>query len=138
MIRASRVIIIHENKILLIHRIKEGKEYYVLPGGKIEYGETPEEAAIREVKEETSLTIEIEKLLWEHSEHFKDKFRDEKREGYYFLAKSFEGKLELGGPEKKLQSEDNRYVLEWFLISELKNILMYPKDIKKEIIKIFN
>jgi 8-oxo-dGTP pyrophosphatase MutT (NUDIX family) len=31
-------IIIKNNKILLIHHIKDGKEYYVSPGGTIEEG----------------------------------------------------------------------------------------------------
>lgn len=36
--RTSRIIIPKKKSILLIHRIKKGKEYYVLPGGKIEKG----------------------------------------------------------------------------------------------------
>ena len=35
-----------------------------LPGGSLEYGETAEEALLREIWEETSLTIEIEKFLF--------------------------------------------------------------------------
>jgi len=34
-----------------------------LPGGKIEYGETPYEALIREVKEETCLSVTIDRSL---------------------------------------------------------------------------
>lgn len=50
-----------DNKILLLHRMKkendihEGK--WIGVGGKVEQGETPEECVIREVKEETGLTI---------------------------------------------------------------------------------
>lgn len=39
-----------------------------LPGGKIEQGESVKEAALREVKEETGLNIEITKLLGVYSE----------------------------------------------------------------------
>lgn len=55
--RAVRCYCIRENKVVAI-RYKEGyhKEgYYDMPGGKIEDGELPEEAAIREIKEETRI-----------------------------------------------------------------------------------
>ncbi|WP_456472696.1 NUDIX domain-containing protein [Methanocaldococcus sp.] len=57
--------IIYDNgRILLIKRKKEPfKDYYALPGGFVECGETVEEAIIREIKEETNLDVEIEKLL---------------------------------------------------------------------------
>ncbi len=34
-----------------------------LPGGGLEYGEHPEEAVVREVREETGLNVSIERLL---------------------------------------------------------------------------
>lgn len=49
--------IIKENKILLIRRIKTG--WYELPGGKIENGETAEETAQREIKEELCVEIRL-------------------------------------------------------------------------------
>lgn len=66
----AAVIIINENKLLFMKRKKNAKEYYATIGETIEIGETPHEAAVREVKEETNLTVEIDNLLWE----FKDEF----------------------------------------------------------------
>ncbi|XOF32321.1 MAG: NUDIX hydrolase [Candidatus Electrothrix sp. YB6] len=59
----SAVLIIDDNRILLGKRNKEpefGK--WVLPGGKIEFGETHEQAAIREAKEELGVDIEPQGL----------------------------------------------------------------------------
>lgn len=56
-------LLIENGKILLIHRIKningERKEYYVVPGGGIEYKETIVDATIRELKEETGINVEF-------------------------------------------------------------------------------
>jgi 8-oxo-dGTP pyrophosphatase MutT (NUDIX family) len=47
----------HVDQILLVQRTDDG--YWELPGGRIEVGETPSSAAVREVAEETGVTIEI-------------------------------------------------------------------------------
>lgn len=52
-------VIEREGKILLALRNNEPfKDYWCMPGGHIDFGETPEEAVKREVKEETGLDIE--------------------------------------------------------------------------------
>lgn len=60
-------IVIYEDKILIARRAKgekmEGK--WEFPGGKIEKGETPEEALIREFKEELSVDIDVEDFFCE-------------------------------------------------------------------------
>lgn len=55
--KASRAIIINGDQLLVMHRNKFGKEYYTLVGGNVEVGETPEQALVREVQDETSLDI---------------------------------------------------------------------------------
>ncbi len=49
-------IIIRDGKILLIHRIKNGQEYFVFPGGGIIEHENAEDAVVREIKEELILS----------------------------------------------------------------------------------
>ncbi|KYH28105.1 MULTISPECIES: 8-oxo-dGTP diphosphatase MutT [Clostridium] len=54
----------HDNKIFITRRsYGEFKDMWEFPGGKIEDGETQEEALIREIKEELELDIKISKYL---------------------------------------------------------------------------
>lgn len=50
-----RGIIIHNGKIAMVHSLKY--DYYKFPGGGLESGESNHEALIREVKEESGLTV---------------------------------------------------------------------------------
>ncbi|HWP91393.1 MAG TPA: NUDIX hydrolase [Thermodesulfobacteriota bacterium] len=65
---ADPVIITDDKKIILVKRVFDPyQDQWALPGGIVEYGETVEEAAIREAKEETGLDIKIEKLVGVYS-----------------------------------------------------------------------
>jgi 8-oxo-dGTP diphosphatase len=56
-------VIFNKNNVILIRR-KHGpfKGYYALPGGFVEFGESLEEACVREIKEETNLQLNIKNL----------------------------------------------------------------------------
>ena len=51
------------NFILIKRRNDPYKDYWALPGGFVEYGESVESAAIREAKEETSIDVELIDLV---------------------------------------------------------------------------
>ncbi len=74
--KAARAIIIQGDKILVMHRNKQGSEYFTLVGGRVNDGETVEEALKREVKEETGLDVTSSRLVFfeEHPEPYNQQY----------------------------------------------------------------
>lgn len=120
MINSTICYIKKDNMTLMLHRIKkeddvhEGK--WVGLGGKMESGETPEECIIREVKEESGLTIKTPKLRGILTF---PKFKDNK-DWYVFLftASEFEGNL----------IDSNEGVLKWVNDLDVFNLNLWEGD----------
>jgi ADP-ribose pyrophosphatase YjhB (NUDIX family) len=107
-----RVVIIDSaGKVLMVRQRHEDRDIWMLPGGAIEEGENSEQAAVREVKEETGLDVEVKRLLW-HVEEVSEKRGQ--RFVNFFLAEVKGGKLRLGeDPEREKDEqvmEEIRYV----------------------------
>lgn len=109
---SAAVIIKSADKILILKRGKNASwmpSKWNLPGGIIENNETPEEAAIREAKEETNINVSGLTLI--------DKFLDpEKWTIYFFKTKNYSGKISL--------TENSNY--KWITKNELNNYDFVP------------
>lgn len=128
-INLAGCVILKNKKILLLHRIQT--DWFELPGGKIEIGETPEEAAKRELQEELLCDVELIEKLGE-----KDFEENRYMMGYtWFLTKIKEGqKPEIGEPDK---FSEYTYIplaelSNWKLSTNMQNFLQALKN--KEIL----
>ena len=65
----ARAIIIDGGRILLIERHRSGLHYYSIPGGGIKLGEQPEQTVMREINEEITITISVDREVYAWEEH---------------------------------------------------------------------
>jgi ADP-ribose pyrophosphatase YjhB (NUDIX family) len=122
---AVRTLVIQDQQVLLVgHKsTKTGKIWWMAPGGLVHAREPALEAAVREVREETGLDVEIDRLtywlewIWERSHCLE----------LYFLGNLTGGQLAIGNdpelPEDRQIIFDARFVD----TSELGDYPLYPK-----------
>lgn len=113
-VRAS-VVAFDGDRTLVMLRRKQGREYATLVGGGVEPGESPQQAALRELWEETSLTGTVVRQLPDVVEG----------EQHAFLVRC-SGEPRLGGPEEERSNPWNRYVPTWVELSRLDEIGLRP------------
>lgn len=90
----SQALIIQENKVLMVKQYtKRGAIVWTFPGGHIEENESPIEACLREVKEETNYDVCIKEIL--HSNDKKYTYLCEIAGGELYINKELSENKEL-------------------------------------------
>ena len=87
-----------DEKVLMVKNTGVNGSYFTLPGGAVEKGETLEEAAIREAKEETGLDVSIGGILSISEKFFEE--RNHHAVFFTFIAKVAGGELAIAFPEE--------------------------------------
>jgi 8-oxo-dGTP diphosphatase len=114
----SVVVLKEDNKeILLVRHRKGSRQYWVLPGGRLEYGETFHECAIRELREETGLDVEVVRFLFISEAIAPDRSRH--IVNIYVLARVVGGVMKVGN-EPVLAGVD------FIALTELESITLFP------------
>jgi 8-oxo-dGTP diphosphatase len=78
--------ILNDDRILMVCHQTPSRTYWTFPGGAVEAGEKFEQAAVREVKEETGLNVKVVRLLFEEEYEF--------GKSYCYLAELTDEKME--------------------------------------------
>jgi 8-oxo-dGTP diphosphatase len=131
-IRAG-IVLIQDGNVALIERHRAGLDYYVFPGGGVDEGESPEQAAIREAMEELGVEVVIQQKV--AVIHLGQKSRQ-----VYFLVQQTGGEFGTGAGEEYTDadpdsSDEGIYIPVWMPIAELslhQNI--HPADVAKLVV----
>jgi 8-oxo-dGTP diphosphatase len=120
------VVIIENGKVALIKRIRADSVYYVFPGGGIEKGETPKEAAKREAYEELGVEVKILECI------AKINFNGTQ---YFILSEIINGTFGTGQGEEYsgIKRDRGTYLPIWVDIKRLPSLNVKPKEVALKI-----
>lgn len=127
------IILIEDDKVALIERHRAGLDYFVFPGGGVDEGETPEQAAVREAMEELGVEVAIKRKV--AVIHFDQSTQ------VYFLVERVGGEFGSGTGEEFTDSDPNDpeegiYIPIWMPIDELpRHEKVFPESVAKLLLK---
>lgn len=119
------VVLRQGDQVLLVRHHKQGMKYWLLPGGGLEIGETIEECARRELKEETQLDIDVGDFLFMNESIPPDHHR-------HVVNLYYEGKI-IGG-ELKMGNDEALYEVGFVDIEQIPELTFFP-NVKAELLQ---
>jgi ADP-ribose pyrophosphatase YjhB (NUDIX family) len=96
-------VVINDDRVLL-HQA-EGDDFWVLPGGRVEFNESAEQTLRREMREELETEVEIDRLLWVVENFFNYANKNYHEIALYFLMQLPTSSKYLNEPDP-FQSDD--------------------------------
>jgi 8-oxo-dGTP pyrophosphatase MutT (NUDIX family) len=126
---ARGIVFSKDNELILIRRIKKGREYYVTPGGGIEPGESIRKALKREVGEE-ELGVAIKPL----NERYLALEREENYDTFFFCREDqYVPRTKPTGNEYSITDPNNVYEIVSIAQKDIMNIPLVPNHLRNMI-----
>jgi 8-oxo-dGTP pyrophosphatase MutT (NUDIX family) len=122
-VERAGVIVIRDGRLALIHRVRDGREYWVIPGGGVERGENLAEAALREGREELGSELVLGPLRVRIA-HRLESGRIQIQS--YFEASIATDQLSIRGPELSHGPERGSYRAVWLPLAEVRKRDVLP------------
>ena len=124
-------IIMQDGKILMVGN--DRADYLYSVGGRIQFGETAEEAVVREVFEETGIKMEIDRLGFVHENYFYGDAPSKQGRLVYEISRYCYMKVphDFTPVSQSFTEDDSREYLRWVSLDE--NEKMYPEFFRTEL-----
>lgn len=129
---SARAFIESDGNVLLSSYRDRSGDWFVFPGGGQHVGETLPECLLREVKEETSLQVEIGQLRWVHEFIAADFPESEIDSDFHQVEMIFECRMKNGQHAKLGSNPDpGQTGLRWVSIDQLLSLRFFPQDVAR-------
>jgi mutator protein MutT len=126
----SAAVLIQNNSLALIERHRAGLHYFTFPGGGVDEGESPEQAVVREVREELGVEVRVVRLV------AKVWFRGNRQ--LFFLVEQVGGEFGTGTGEEYASDHDpasGSYEPVWMSLAEIPANNVLPQPVAALVVK---
>ncbi|WP_329566462.1 NUDIX hydrolase [Kitasatospora sp. NBC_01266] len=125
---AAYAVCVEDERILLARWVShEGERLWTVPGGGLDHGEDPYDAAIREVEEETGYLVELERLLGVDSHHViypPDPVNGPSPRDFQGLRIIYQGRI--AGGELRNETAGSTDLARWIPLAEVEGLPRVP------------
>ena len=124
------LIIYNGRRVLMARNPNEKRRYYYSVGGRVRFGETLEQAAFRELREETGISCGTDRLVCIHENFFTDErgvFFHEV--SCYFTVKTNDRLLSIRDGHRTCGGPEGEY-LEWIDLDDCGDTVIYPEILR--------